>query len=29
LIHGLYDMIGITLIYLDKERIFLDWMNAL
>ena len=27
LIHGMYDMIGITLIYLNKERFFLDWMN--
>lgn len=29
LIHGIYDMIGITLIYLDRERIFLDWINSL
>ena len=29
LIHGIYDMIGITLIYLDKERVFIDWINGL
>jgi len=27
LVHGLYDMIGITLIYLEKERIILDLIN--
>lgn len=26
LTHGIYDMIGITLIYLDREKIFIDWI---
>ncbi|NGP89929.1 CPBP family intramembrane glutamic endopeptidase [Fodinibius halophilus] len=26
LIHGIYNMIGITLIYLDRERMFIDWV---
>ncbi len=26
LVHGLYDSIGITLIYLNKERVFYDWI---
>lgn len=29
LIHGIYDMIGITLIYLDKERVILDWISSI
>jgi membrane protease YdiL (CAAX protease family) len=26
LTHGLYDMIGISMIYLNKERLIVDWM---
>ncbi|MTI40895.1 CPBP family intramembrane glutamic endopeptidase [Fulvivirga lutimaris] len=29
LVHGIYDMIGITLIYLGKDRIFIDWITNL
>ena len=29
LIHGFYDTIGITLIYLNKDRIFFDWMMTI
>lgn len=29
LIHGFYDMIGITLIYLNKERVIVDWIESL
>jgi len=29
LIHGFYDMIGITLIYLDSERAIVDWIISL
>jgi len=29
LIHGFYDMIGLTLLFLDKERIFVDPMTKL
>jgi len=28
LTHGFYDAIGITLIYLNKERIISDWIQA-
>ena len=26
LIHGIYDTVGVTLLYLDKDHIFSDWM---
>ncbi|MBK9983382.1 MAG: CPBP family intramembrane metalloprotease [Saprospiraceae bacterium] len=29
LTHGFYDMIGIALIYLGKERFFVDWIHSL
>jgi len=29
LVHGFYDMIGLTLIYLNKERIFFDWVQQM
>ncbi len=28
LTHGFYDVIGITLIYLNKERIIVDWIHS-
>ena len=28
LVHGFYDMIGITLIFFSKERIIVDWIQA-
>jgi len=28
LVHGFYDMIGISLIFINKERIFTDWVQA-
>ena len=27
LVHGFYDMIGITLIFLSKERVIIDWIQ--
>ncbi|HNX43307.1 MAG TPA: type II CAAX endopeptidase family protein [Bacteroidales bacterium] len=27
-VHGFYDMIGISLIFINKERIFTDWIQA-
>ena len=27
LVHGFYDMIGITLIFLNRETLFLDWIQ--
>ncbi len=29
LVHGFYDMIGLTLIYLNKERIVVDWIEQM
>ena len=29
LIHGFYDTIGLTLIYLNKDRIFFDWIQQM
>lgn len=29
LTHGFYDMIGLTLIYLGRERFFVDWIQSL
>jgi len=29
LVHGFYDMIGLTLLYLDKYTIFYDWTKVL
>ena len=29
LTHGFYDMIGITLLYLSKERLIVDWVQGL
>lgn len=29
LVHGFYDMIGLTLIYLNKEQIFFDWVQQM
>ncbi len=29
LTHGFYDMIGLVLIYLGKERFFVDWIHSL
>lgn len=29
LTHGFYDMIGLALIYLGKERFFVDWIHSL
>ena len=29
LVHGFYDMIGLTMIYYSQERIFSDWVLGL
>jgi hypothetical protein len=29
LIHGIYDTVGITLLYLDKDHIFSEWIQQL